>query len=196
MREPFRLFFDEDYRLFPQGPNGTLYTAEYMSIASPEDQLDHYQVLRALVKGSYQSLGTDYSHDNADGYICLNYLGFKQRTPFRLGRFMLNPPNGIFYAWASGGLLGLLALPFLPISSIAMIISCLFTSYKEINGVQVLETDGILLARLRFNTFNLSITKRICDFIIKKKYGGYQKIFDTFYGQFHPISIISKERGL
>ncbi len=195
MRDSFKPFFAANYKIQPGGPNGGLYSAEYQSIADPSDQLARLELECVAMVSSPFILGSTYSHDNADGYYCLMHM-LEHEIPFQFGRFMLNPPNAIFYAWASGGVLGLLATPLLFISSIAMILSCLIPGSKTINGAQVLGTDGILLARLKFNTFNLPITKLICDFIIKKKYGGYQIIFDTFFGKEHPISVISREKGL
>lgn len=199
MREKFKSFFGPDMNLSPFGGNDILYTSEYCSLAKGDDQLNVNQVKTLLSKINPIVSIEDWSRDNHIGYICLSKkFGLDAHKQFYKSniKYMLQPGDFIFFIWAMGGLRSLMVLPFLPITSIAMILTVLITEYKTINGQQVLATDGQLLTYLSINTFNLPFTKYICDKIIKHKYGSYAEIAKVYFGEAHPVYILMKEQSV
>lgn len=200
MRTEFLSYFDQLMRLDPQGDNGILYTAEYSTLAKADDQITQRQVRALLQAVNPTDSKTIWSRDNHFGYIALSKrFGFNFHEKLYLSniKYLIQPNDVIFWLWASEGLIGLLATPFLFISSLAMIFTVLITSYKTIDGVKVLATDGQKLTRLTINSFNLPITKNICNYIVNKKYGGWQIFYSTYFkNPEHPINVLIKEQNI
>ncbi len=199
MRNEFKPYFDSIYGMAPFGSNNILFTAEYTTIAKNEDQLTQLQVAQLL---SFKNPAMDeenWSRDNHYGFLALSKrfnLTFHNRLYPSNIKYALQPGDLIFFLWASGGLISTIVSPLLFVTSIAMILSVLITSYKSINGKEVLATDGQLLTWLAINNFNLPITKYLCDKIVNKKYGGYYTFFHTYFGPNHPNTVLFTENGL
>lgn len=83
-----------------------------------------------------------------------------------------------------------LSLFLLPILCIACIVSCM--DKREV-------TSGKLLAWTKLNFLenrhlSIKITKRICDYIIKKKHGSWSDVFNIYFNApHHPIAKLAKE---
>lgn len=200
MKEEYKKYFDNDFLMEPHGSNDLIFTCQYDILTkdiSPSDSLTNDQLRRSLYTFINKEL-TEDSHDNHDAAICVSKRSvLTYHKQYKFGKFMLHPRDFIFYGWVTGGFFGLLFLPFLWISTICMIESVLNTTYKTINGVQVLETDGKLLTWMKINTFNLPVTKFICDFIVKRKYNGYKLFFDTYFKDpHHPNRILAGELNI
>lgn len=206
MREEFKSFFDHRYLCRPWGGNSILYTAEYAALAAQSpDRLASQQAYVAsscFIQTAILELpsGESFSHDDMTALVCLaKQYGF-DFSEFKLHqidtRSRLHPRDIIFYMYAAGGIYRALAYPLLPILTICMVESVLNKTYKTINGVKVLATDGALLTFLRLHTFKFPITKFLVDLSLKFHKMKWSDYFLTYFGPDHPNYILSEERQL
>lgn len=200
MRDSFKTYFDSNMLLEPGPDNKILFTSEYCSLAQKDDQLTQKQVLNLLRLINPTASKDIWSRDNHFGFIALSKrFGLNYHKKMWLGdiKYLLQPSDVIFFMYATEGFLSFLAFPLLFISSIAMILTVFLTSYETINDQQVLNTSGKILTWLTINSFNLPITKKICDFIVKKKFGSYQVFLDIYFADpNHPIRVLAKEQSV
>lgn len=154
-----------------------------------------------------------WSHDNHTAWLCLakilNWDINKYTFPIDwLHR--CHPRDLMFYGYIKWGrkftylvqallfiltyFLPYIGLPLVLLSSVSfnMILSCLDTR-KANNGI--LRTSGKLLAWLRMEAFpnEFRLTKRICDAIIKKKFGNWANIFKVYFGSDHINTKLARE---
>jgi len=184
----FKTKFIDNYGLIHAYPNeysenGILFFVENV-LKTKKDTLDKifliYRFNDLVIKHSvsFESIG-EYSqnpwspkdpasHDNVTAIVAFSYL-YKLRYHMDLkilGKFY-HPRDVIFYSYLKGNILAKL-LMFIP--SIAMILSCL-RKYKVRNGIKFEAVDGKLLATIRYKCVKMPITKFICEYIMKKRYG-------------------------
>lgn len=201
------LWTDNEGMMYPGGENGILFTAEYCMLKDNEGF--NRKHLRAAMnwaishvthgKNGFKSDPKEpWSHDNHTGLICISKrLGLEHHKKFFYDGWWrrIHPRDLVFYLVVRGGLMGLLTRPFLFITSIAMILSCL-QSYKVRGGRKIVKTDGKILAWMRFNTINMPITKYICTRIVNKHkyFNGWRSVFTTYFVNLeHPILKCSDE---
>lgn len=206
MRDEFKPYFDHRYLCRPWGGNSILYTAEYAALSSSTtDRLHRIHAIIAyncFIQSAILELptGESFSHDDMTALVCLNNQYDLDTDITRLHkidtRSRLHPRDIIFYMYAAGGLYSVLVYPLLPILTICMVESVLNKTYKTIDGVKVLATDGALLTFLRLHTFNFPITKLLVDLSLKFHKMKWSDYFRTYFGPDHPNYILSKERNL
>ena len=196
---------DRDYNTLVFTPL-FLMLCKRLGISPPEHMSEK---LFDLYKDDLQNIHV--SHDNATGVMCLakeenkkalipiiglekikNPTGLRKLFPFILSR--PHPRDIIMYGFAKGGVFKFIFLPFLWITSIAMIISCM-QNYKIRNNQKFLKTDGKLLAWMRCKAFNMRITWFICNLFIKydDDFKNMGNVAEIYYGKNHPITQLMKE---
>jgi hypothetical protein len=200
-------YFDDNGFLPPGGENGLLFTSEYLKLRQLLDEdsmLDYNRVNFALNVYKRQdgnflvNKKEGWSHDNHTGLVCLSHnIDADYHRKIYYSNFIqrIHPRDILFYLYIRGGITKAIAFPFMFICSISMIISCFQSfKYRRIGGemIKIYKTDGKLLAWLRFNTVKMPLTKKICDYIIKKKHKGWGHIFETYFGKRHPNTMMAK----
>lgn len=163
-----------------------------LDILNNEVIAQNYKTSLYFVDRFYADKGVEtyhnFSHDNFIGIYCF----FKKFDPEYISQLPLldhfnwsthhskRPDNFLFFLWAKYPLLGIW---FLWIPSIAMIIGSLRVWRTNSQGVKTISTSGKILTFLRTNTFNMPITKFICDYIINnhKDLKGYDKVFEIYH---------------
>ena len=184
-------YFDHMWLMQPWGENSILYTAEFAALGG---DLKPYQAILAI--GAHWEPDLDrfwfdddegWSYDNMTAIYCLSFkfgLNVHRRLYWNNAHAMAHPRDFCFYLWLAQPVLG---LPFLWVTSLCMIWCALFTTYKDIDGEKVIATDGDLLSFLRLRSTHMPITQLICDFIMKKKWGGWERFFRIYFKDpFHP----------
>lgn len=81
--------------------------------------------------------------------------------------FKLRIKGGFWFGFCFWPLF-LLILGVTPISSIAMMVSC-FQTFKVRSGKKIVKTDGKLLAWMVTRSFNMRITRCLCDLLALKR---------------------------
>jgi hypothetical protein len=76
--------------------------------------------------------------------------------------------------------------------SIVMIIGCArkykYRTYGNGQKVKLIATDSKLLAWLRFKGgLDMPLTKKICEYFIRKNFGSWKGVFDTYFMEGHPL---------
>lgn len=117
-----------------------------------------------------------FFHKHPRDFIYLNYLKYPRSV------FCIN-----------------LILPVLLIPSIAMIVSC-YQTHKVRNGIDIIKTDGKILAYLRFTARRMPLTEIVCTWLIEKRfrqskeyafewsYSKWSNVFDRYFlNKAHPI---------
>lgn len=162
--------------------------------------------------------GGKFGLDNTTGLICFSHvfnLSYHKEVPpfhYHGGR---NPKDVIFYGYVKYLALSkqswkyfplrVLFTMLLPVTSIAMIITCIQTYkikpywYEKIikyfkTGewdrlrIKIVKTDGKILAWLRCQSLGMKWTYKICSYFIKrnKNFGSWKKVFEIYYPEGHP----------
>ena len=191
----------KEHILQPGGENAVLFYSEYYLLRQLLVKVSHNDILRGRenildnrVSPTFYEVNEQegWSHDNHTGLVCLSkntgkhihrqlkWDNWVQRT---------HPRDLVFYRMIAGKKWANL---FAWIPMVAMIVSC-YQTHKVRNGMKIVKTDGKLLAWLRFNTIKMPTTKRICDYIINKKHGGWAKQFEIYFGSEHPNTVMARE---
>lgn len=201
MRTEFESFFNSPGMMNPHGTNDILYSAEFnllggeLTIEQADLGINKYYCRD--IDSFKDNDGLSISHDNYDGCMSLSkQFDLPYHKKFRAGHQNLMPWDLIFYMFISEGIFHYISLPLLFIPSFNLIRSVYVKSYKTIGGKQILSTDGKLLAFLRINTFNLSITRYICNKIVKQRWGSWSFFFETYFGPNHPNTTLAKEKNI
>lgn len=128
------------------------------------------------------------SHDNVTAIASLSYLlDYEWHKSIRFLSYP-HPRDLIYY--------GLLqkkwwAKLLQPIHSLLTIHTC-WRYYKAPNGLP--DTDGKLLAWVKFQTYPMPITERICTYFIKKNFGGWKEVFQTYFREpDNPVRLAAEE---
>lgn len=202
--------FDENGLLGPHGENDVVFTAEYYTLVLLHSKNNPMmkENLRGKLSSAIESLltaksnfvsrdeGQPWSHDNHTAVIAVSQIfGLNYHTKFFYKGWWrrVHPRDLIFYIHSLGGIWSILMLPFIPLLSLIMILGAT-PSYKNIDGQQVLATDGKLLSWLRLQTGNYPLTKRVYDSIIKEHYGSWNLIFKTYFKELdHPNRLYAEK---
>ena len=191
-------WFDSNWHMQPQGENGVLFTAYYMAMVVKEHYFWYWDInavdrnTTAILAALKYTKGEPLSHDNMTGIVCISKsfkLNYHKRLCHRDWHRRLHPRDVAFYLYAKHRWLK----PLTSITMISMVWACW---HKQIsNGV--LDTDGKLLAWLRFETFDWKWTRRLCTYIIKKRHGkNWADLFQIYFGGYsmdHPNIILSRK---
>lgn len=187
--------YDSNYLVGPHGEDDILYTAIYSNLTKNLQLKEQYTpgmayiaINSILQKGE---LPVGWSFDMHYGLISLSHqylMRYEDRLWWKQFHYLLVPRDLILFTYVSGDWAKIIAFPFLWIWSIWIILGALITTYKIINGQQVLATDGLLITWLVLNTFKFPITKKIVDYIVRKKYVCYANLASIYYGNEHPIT--------
>lgn len=177
-------YFNEFYHLEPYGENGVLFTAEYFQLLKMRgyDIKNHQGQAFVACKAAILETGDEpLSHDNMTGIVCLSKimnLGLHKTYRHRDWKRRAHPRDIAFYLWAMGGIYRILSLPLMPILYISMLWAC----WHKKQSMNVLDTDGKLLAWLRFEAFDLKITRYLCTKIIKYRHNcNWADIFEIYF---------------
>lgn len=128
------------------------------------------------------------SHDNMTAIASLSYLeGFDFHKNIPSFTYM-HPRDVIYYGllqrkwWAK----------FLePIHSIITIHTC-WRNYEAPNGLP--DTDGKLLAWVKFRSYKMPLTEKICNYFVGKQFGGWKKVFETYFREpTNPVRMLAQE---
>lgn len=199
MRNEFKPYFNENNMLAPHGMNDILYTAHFQALTNYFSK-GEIKTLLDLHKKDREYVNSDFagpiSHDNFTAFICLSKLVSLPKHDFKPEHAWWHPRDFIFYSYTSNNKVAqMFGFLLLWISCLIMIIGMWQENYKIIDGKKVLATDGKLLTWLRINTFNLPITKWICDYIVKKKYISYELFFSIYFkDKEHPNNVLISEK--
>jgi len=129
----------------------------------------------------------NFSHDNWTGVYC--WLKVFDEESLRclplFGHHSLRPTNFFFFLYAKYPILG---FPFLPIVSIAMIVSALRV-WRGKGSHSHITTSGKLLTYFKMKAFNMRITKWFVDAIIDSTPefpDGWKTVFYIYHGKDKP----------
>lgn len=155
------------------------------------------QVYDYLYVSSRDNAHTKYklSHDNLTAcycYLVLTNISLGDLYILRQKRRQLNsyhPREWAFYNLIEGE--GFKPLNYFLIS-IIMIIGCArkykHRTYGNGQEVRLIATDSKILAWLRFKSgIDMPITKKICNWLIKKHFGNWKEVFKIYFTDGHPI---------
>lgn len=196
MRSDFQSYFDHRYLMKPWGENSILFTAEFQALGGDL----HWERAQTALEAYYHRDGgffhfddkEGWSHDNMTGAMCLSALmgfSYHRRMYAKNWRSYLHPRDFFFHLWLAYPRVGRL---FLWVSSLIMIVAALFPHHKNIDGREVLATDGLLLSFLRTRATAMPLTRRLLDKVIGRR-GGWHHIFRTYFPDpRHPNHILSK----
>ena len=181
-------YFNSYWHMQPQGENGVLFSAEYaqlLKLRGRDNEITQFQAGLACFTAERKTQEHPLSHDNATAIVCLSKqfgLHYHKRLTMRDWKRRLHPRDICFYLYAKYPILK----PLLIVTIISMIVAVYHK--KQSNGV--LDTDGKLLAWLRFTTFDWSLTNRLCSYILKKRHNlDWADIFYIYfqnYSKDHP----------
>jgi hypothetical protein len=194
-------YFDKNGLVAPFGENEILYAAYFHQLKAElygvgVVNVEHVRVaIESQRKGdrfqAYSSTDT-WSHDNQSGILSLMKLAnfkisFRDTFPPDFWR-RIHPRDIV--SWLSIHLPITMTL-FQWIPALAHIVACI--NKYESDGV-TLATSGKLRAWLCVRSFNMPLTSKIINYIIKKKYGSWHAIFLYYFkDENHPCVILSKE---
>lgn len=163
--------------------NGPLFTAEFHTLYAKVYGKKHSLLSNSINAvnpnpGIYKPSGNGgehFSHDNMSGLYCMWYL-YSGKCPKHLAittKYVKHPRDILFFLYAKMAHKTNIFYKFLQhmlliIPAIAMIVSC-YQTYKVRNGNKILKTDGKLLTWLRCETFGLTKTLAVCEWILKKR---------------------------
>jgi hypothetical protein len=190
----FPWYMNKDFHVDPYGENGILFLAElvvlmdikYNSLPISKPDLEH--AISVAIRDN-----RPFSHDNATAvYALQDFYGIKKDF-FLADWWRRLHPRDVFFNLAV--CYKPLWYLFLPINSLFILLTVFRDHWKNIDGDQVLATDGKLLAFVKLNTYNIPFTKKLCDDRIIKRFGGWHKLFELYfrYNQEHPCIRLSKE---
>lgn len=199
MREEFKPFFDENFTMSPWGEDNLLYSSEFAVLSN---EFTKEMTFKAIE--SYNHEGTFYinennktfSHDMLIGLVCLSKnKGFNYHNHWQwfFGLHRIQPWNVAFYLFIMDDFRHYLGLLLLPILSLYMTFNLLVHKYDENN---VLQTSEQMLIWLMLNTVKMPLTRRLCDYIVKKRVGSYYEYAKIYFGETHPIPILMKEQNI
>lgn len=179
-------WFNMRYHMLPYGENGVLFSAYYAKLIQlREGNICPLQAKTAIDCAIKDTEGEPLSHDNMTGIVCLSEmagLDYHKTYKHRDWKRRAHPRDVAFYLYAKSKLFA----PLLIITVISMLWACWHKKQSE----NVLDTDGKLLAWLRFETYNWRLTRWLCTYIIKKRHGlnwdGIFKIYFGRHGNNHP----------
>ena len=148
--------------------NGLIYTAYFKTLLSISGNFS-YLFFEDVIKNSYQKSNKDISHDDMTGVVCQKIIPYNikwSRYWYRTEAFL--------YLYCAGHKWVCI---FFPLLSLKMIFSSL-TKNKAKNGS--FDTDGPLLAWVIYQNFNFTITKKICEWGLRRNFGEkyLSKIFE------------------
>ncbi len=199
MRPEFESYFFDDGRMAPHGMNDIVYSTEFLYLGGQltflqENKLYSSHILNGLVNSDNTA---PISHDNLTALTCLSLLISLPGPRFSPEHAYWHPRDFFFYAYMNGtGLIKAFGFLFSWVTSVCLIYSIIFDSYKTINGQQVLATDGKLLTFLVINTGKYNLTKAVCEFILKRKGKKFADYFLIYFGDQHPNYILAKEKDV
>jgi hypothetical protein len=199
MRDEFQPWFKNNL-LGPHGMNDIIYTAQYFLLSEDEPLLWAWTVIDSHIGLANSDGSRPISHDNLTALVCLisRYDHPAHRLPFRPEHAYKHPRDFFFYAANSASpFWRVIGGSFLWVTSLAMIWGLLFRRYKNIDGARVETSDGELLTWLRLNCTKMPLTKRVCDAIVRWRYGGWRYFFNLYYkDNGHPNRVLANERGI
>ncbi len=209
MRNEFKPFFKDNFRMASFGMNECLYSTEFLFLGGLDQSaledleqlyfassLYNYQfTLKGIIINSDKTIPV--SHDNMTALTCLTSRYEFNKPKFSPEHAYWHPRDFFFYAYMNGtGLIKAFGFLFSWVTSICLIYSILFDSYKTINGQQILATDGKLLTFLVINTGKYNLTKAVCEFILRRKDKKFADYFLVYFGDQHPNYILAKEKSV
>lgn len=104
---------------------------------------------------------------------------------------LLHPRDIIFYGICNNNYMAFLCFPVL---FIIMFISCWSKRTVISYGAPALKTDGKLLTFIRVRALNWKWLIKFFDFVIEKRFGGWEVIFRTYFRyEDHPNVILSNK---
>lgn len=211
MREEFKSFFNENYLLSPHGEDDIIYTAQFANLSKDYiinmahmaiTSLRHTKQLTILGRLTFydkyypNANNETWSHDMMTGLSCLSKqfkMDYHNQWLWFNSWRRLQPWNIAFYLFIMDDFRHHLGLLLLPILSLYMVFNLLVHKYDENN---VLQTSEQLLIWLMLNTIKMPLTKRLCDYIVKKRIGSYYEYARVYFGELHPIPILMKEQNI
>lgn len=124
----------------------------------------------------------NFSHDNFTLVACWCKKfapGWLYSIPL-WGRHSWRPDNFLFFLYAKYPYIGFV---FLPLLSLVMVVSTLRVWRTNSRGQRELSTSGKLISFFKCISFNLRLTKKILDFIVKKHpdLKTWLNIFDVYF---------------
>lgn len=186
----FKGYFYSNYLMSPHGDNDILYLTEYVKLNGTgigviEANLAINCYYNSITKTFHNIDGSSISLDNYDAIMCLSkhfYLNYHKK--FRWGHQNLCPWDLLFYLHISESYFNWLGTLFLWIPSIWMIISILTSSAQS--------TSTALLTWIKLQSFNLPITKWICNKLVKFKVKSWYTYFENYFKDSnHPNRILA-----
>ena len=176
--------------------NELLFTAEYLILGGPSKwytkAMDIYDFYMDEVR-----FERHMSHDNKTGIVSV-FEDEIRDSIFKVGnRWWFHPRDIVYFGYMK---YGFWFYPLLPVVSIANIISCARTwKYYDDRPEphhRQLTTSGKMLAFVRNKSAGLTLTHKICTWLIKrnKHFGSWTKVAKLYFpNEGHPIPILMEE---
>ena len=178
-------YWDKNYHLHPHktkySENGILY-AFYYHLLYKQFHKHLYELKIGLALSSFRDNPYNLSHDNVTAYKCLYLFMFRKPSTHRFAHWhrRVHPRDIIFWRMLESSIFRFLAI----IPAIAMVISC-FRSREH--------TSSKLLAWSRLEIVNMPLTKRICDYLIKRTHGSWSDVFAIYFKDTnHPCNVLAR----
>jgi len=180
--------------------NELLFTAEYLLLGGAYYFLHKTNMRNFYAEEVHQN--RHVSHDNKTGLISSMSKYRQEESIFKVGnRWWFHPRDIVYYGYMK---YGFWFAPFLPIVSLANIISCARTWKKhealQPDGTVIkwksLTTSGKMLAFVRNKSAGLTLTHKICTWLIKRnpEFGSWTKVAKIYFpNEGHPIPILMEE---
>lgn len=204
--------WDERGFMKPGAENGILFSLEHYMLCKKAHELNRNQetLNKRVIAGGHLITAMEYvtrngdisyfdgegtwSHDNHTALTSASFIldmDYHKRLDWHGWYRRIHPRDlGYYLSLRYPAFKRVLLIP----TQIAMIVSC-YQEYKTRNGNTMLKTDGKLLAWVRFNTIKMPITRKICNWLIKRnpKFGSWKNVFTIYFGLDHPSSQLDEK---
>lgn len=199
MREEFKPYFDDNFMLAPHGEDDILFSAEFAALDIAFTKEMARTCIESVKHGNkfYPNENNQtWSHDMHTGMVCLSKitgLDYHNHWLWFNAWRRIQPWNIAFYLLIMDDIMHQVGLLLMPILSLYMVYNVLVHKYTT-NGV--LESSEPMIIWLMLQTIEMSLTKRVCNYIVKKRLGGWSAYANTYFVPVHPIATLMREKGL
>ncbi len=148
----------------------------------PRHNSEVFNYLQDYWKHNGKEVNNNFSHDNLTLVACWCKLfapKWLKKVPL-FGRHTWRPDNFFFFLYVKFRPLGAI---FLPLLSLLMVISMLRVWRTNSRGQKELSTSGKIISFFKCISFDLKITKKVLDYIVKKHpdLKTWLNIFDIYF---------------
>lgn len=144
-----------------------------------------------------KEVNNNFSHDNLGLIACWCKLfapKWLRELPL-FGRHSWRPDNFLFFFYVKYPYIGFV---FLPLLSLVMAVSMIRVWRTNKRGHRYIDTDGKIISFFKCRAFNLRLTKKLLNFIIKKHpdLKTWIRIFKIYFPEGHKVLEATKSTTL